>query len=162
MWPILLDYVAAQAFRTFHFSFPLLRHGPPSYSFNFTSIYFLYFIWKRVARAMLIKSLCKKLSCFYKYVTPRVSLWIYLSSPYHYRWCWWVLLLFESVSWSCVFGAIAVVPVPSVVWLCELWIALIRSSVALFNVITGTYLFRHTRFGGNLKRKRVNKDSHKG
>ena len=30
----MLIYITVQILRTFHFSFPLLRHGPPSYSFH--------------------------------------------------------------------------------------------------------------------------------
>ena len=72
-----------------------------------------------------------------------------------------VLLLFESVSWCCVLDALAVVPVLPVFWLCELRIALIRSSVALFNVITRTYLCRYTCLWANLKRQCMYRDSRK-
>ena len=39
----MLIYITDQILRTFHFSFPLLRHGLPSYSFNFL-VFFLLFV----------------------------------------------------------------------------------------------------------------------
>ena len=44
MWPTMLIYIAAQILRTFYFSFPLLRHGPPSYSFSCCFIFSLHFV----------------------------------------------------------------------------------------------------------------------
>ena len=44
MWPTMLIYITAQMLRTFHFSFPLLRHHPPSYSFNYCFIFSLHFV----------------------------------------------------------------------------------------------------------------------
>ena len=42
MWPTMLSYITAQILRKFHFNFPLLRHGPPSYSFNYYFIFSLH------------------------------------------------------------------------------------------------------------------------
>ena len=157
VWPTLLICITAQALRTFHFSFPLLKHGPSSYSFNLTFASSLYFVWRRVARIVLINFLCKK---FVKLEARSFSLDLLIFSITLEMLL--VMLLFESVSWCCVLAAIAVVPVPPVFWLCELRVALIRSSIALFNVITGTHLCRYIHLGANLKRKRVHKDSRKG
>ena len=44
MWPTVLVYITALILRTFHFSFPLLRHGPPSYSFNWCFIFSPHFV----------------------------------------------------------------------------------------------------------------------
>ena len=35
MWPTMFNYITVQILRTFHFSFPLSKHSPPSYGFNF-------------------------------------------------------------------------------------------------------------------------------
>ena len=45
MWPTILIYnTAVQILRTFHFSFLLLRHATPSYSFNWYFLFSLHFI----------------------------------------------------------------------------------------------------------------------
>ena len=47
--------VTAHILTTFHFSFPLLRHSPPSYSFNFCFISSLRFSWSRVVIGFQLK-----------------------------------------------------------------------------------------------------------
>ena len=39
MWPTMFTCIRIQMLRTFYFSFPLWRHGLPSYSFNFTFVF---------------------------------------------------------------------------------------------------------------------------
>ena len=51
-------YITAQILRTFHFSFPLLRHSPPTPSFNYT--FTVYFIMKEYCHYPLVRKFFKK------------------------------------------------------------------------------------------------------
>ena len=57
MWPKMFIYITAQIFRAFHFSFPLLKHGSPLYSHDFT--FFLYICMKECYDSFLVERLKK-------------------------------------------------------------------------------------------------------
>lgn len=60
----------AQILKIFQFSFPLLRCSSPLRSFNFTFIFSVYFVQRRVVIALLLKDFFKKQETFPVYILP--------------------------------------------------------------------------------------------